>query len=180
MRAPPRQARRGFTLLVVMVVMFLLGTVLLVTLRGTGSQIRASAIQRDRNLVQASAEHGLTLAMNWLATCDGDSVLDIDELGAATASHDIFNNWAAATRLVPPANYPPNGDHQGAFEVQVGAARGQLTRPPAGEDVRTSYGQIVEVQINVRSAPAANARPVAEQRFEVGVRIPRTYSHSNP
>jgi type II secretory pathway pseudopilin PulG len=170
-RRPPR-SERGFVLIAVLLVVVLMVATVVVTLREASDGLRAARLSRSRELVSAAVEHGVNRAMDRIQRMDPADLLQGD--------WDIFDTATPPPGFVTDADrplpYPPDGPDAGALEVRVGLRPGQRTRAPVGEDVRDTYGHIVEIQISVRAAGFGDG---AEERVAVGVRVPHVSSHAN-
>lgn len=176
--APPAAGQRGFTLLSVMLALVLVLTVLLTTLRDSNEALTAGVFHRDRELMNAAVDTGVAAGIAELTRVDGSFLLHLGDVDDAAAPMSIFDNWGS-TALVENLTYPPAGSTVGEmsnlFNIRVGAVRGQRVRPPPGEDVRSSHGAIVHLQISVRADRPGSA--TTEQRYEVGVRVPEPGSY---
>ena len=151
------------TLLVITFVMM----TMLITVRQSSEALRESAVARKQTLLQGAMEHGIDYAINQLQQMDPAKLATMQD-----TLHDIFNNPVSATDFVAPPPYPPAGDFAGQITVRVGMIRGQRTQPPPGEDIASSFGIIVDLQIQVTAMPGVFGGSAAEERIVVGVRIP--------
>jgi len=175
MKRRTKKGERGFVLIAVMLIIIVMVATAAVTLREAGSNIKEAAHGRSRETVRSAMTHGLNVALDQL------QLMDPARLADPTQNWDIFGRPAPGVGLpidgrVQELSYPPRGDQQGTLTIRIGLRPGQRTRAPAGEDVRSSYGQIVEVQLGVSSNRVGGE---AEERVAVGVRIPHQTSHSN-
>lgn len=168
MRTLPRKRRsqRGFALLTVILLLAVVSAVVATSLEESADTIRAAGIARRAETVRTGLEHGMHLGMAHVRTLDAGTLVD------PANDWDIFNGGAGD--FVGPVLYPPAGPEAGRFEVRVGLRPTQRGRAPAGEDVRTSYGQIVEMQVAVHEATHLEN----QKRVSVGVLIPRRQSHA--
>jgi hypothetical protein len=125
---------------------------------------------RSVEMIKSGVDHGVNAAISSLEQQDTALITD--------GTWDIFAGpVASGTEFLPVLDYPPSGVHAGDYRVRVGLKRGQLTRPPEGEDVRNAYGQVYEVQVSVEAVRVGIA-PV-EERASFGVLLPYESSHSN-
>lgn len=175
-----REEERGFVLLGVLLVLIVVVVTLTTTMKMTSSGQEEASKARNEEMIRASIDHGLARALSELQTMD-----PADLIGADTR-YDIFQNWQNAQDFVPPMSYPPNGPFANELDVRVGLAPAQRTRAPAGEDARSAYGVIVDVQISVRmdndgsnGGTARGRQDDAEERVSIGVRIPANLSHAH-
>lgn len=179
-------AERGFTLIAVLLILAVLLGGLLAVLHDAGIGMREFGSARSKEMVAGAMEYGLSEAMDVLQTTDPTQLIDM--LGDPTQDRDIFTSWGnnsficrnpavlCTSRASYP--YPPPGSgspYAGELAVRVGLKLGQRTRAPAGEDVNSAYGYIVEVELAVSRA---NSPADAAERTTVGVRIPHVYSHN--
>lgn len=174
MRRRHRQHRqRGFILLGVILVISVIVASVMLTLRTSSETLRQAAGVRSRELVSQALTHGLNAAMVELEGVD--PVVFSDPV--ATGTWDIFDNPMPGNGFVTGGvpNFPQSGPFNGLVNVRVGLRQGQLTQPPPGEDVRTSYGFIVELQLSADMFQTPNP---AEERVAVGVQVPAEFSHS--
>ncbi|MFO0726908.1 MAG: hypothetical protein U1E65_24195 [Myxococcota bacterium] len=168
----PQREQRGFVLLGVILVISMIVASVMLTLRGSADVLRQAAGIRSRELVGQALTHGLNAAIAQLETTDPTVLSD----AAATATWDIFDNPTVGSGFLPAAlTYPPTGPYAGKVNIRVGLRQGQHTEPPPGEDVRNSYGFIVELQL---SADMNQTQNPAEERVSVGVQVPIEYSHA--
>ncbi len=168
-RVSSHSQRRGFALIAVILLVALMTTAVALVNEQLVSSLRGAGTVKASEMLKGALETGLDQAI--------DQALVRDVVQLAEQDYDIFNGpvpIAAGRDFVPAFGYPNSGPYQGAFQVRIGLRPGQRTRPPAGEDVRKAYGQIVELQVSVQSA--SNTTP-AEERAAVGVLIPRVYSN---
>jgi type II secretory pathway pseudopilin PulG len=167
-----RQQQRGFILLGVILVISVIVASVMLTLRTSSDTLRQAAGVRSKELVSQALTHGLNAAIGELEGVD--PIVFSDPI--ATATWDIFDNPTPGNGFVPAAmTFPPSGPFQNLVNVRVGLRQGQLTQPPPGEDVRTSYGFIVELQLSADMFQTPNP---AEERVAVGVQVPAEFSHS--
>ena len=161
---------RGFVLLGVILITAVLVAAVTLSLRGSTDGLQESSRLRSNELANAALNHGLTRALDALASSDPVTLTD------PANDWDIFNRPATAVDFVPPDVYPPAGmPFAGELNVRVGLTPGQRTAAPIGEDVRNSYGWVVEVQVSAQTTGFGNQ---AEERVAVGVQIPHEFSHS--
>jgi len=169
-----RKDQRGFSLLAVLLVLTVVFFVLATTVRYSSSGLEEQTSSRSRELIKATLDHGVALGLDELQRTDPSDFVGLGN------RFDIFENWQSAENFVPggPITYPPEGSpFAGELEVRVGLRTAQRTRAPAGEDARTAYGVIVELQVSARTN--TESTDDAEERVSVGVRVPVSLSHSN-
>ncbi|MBI2374654.1 MAG: hypothetical protein HYV07_11720 [Deltaproteobacteria bacterium] len=158
----------GFVLLGVLLVLVLLVTSLLVTLRESGQSLREAGQAKYAELMDAAVAHATQRVI------DEFQITDVETM-ASLGTHNIFEvatDTAYRTYTYPPAGTP----YAGEFQVQWGFKRGQRSRAPSGEDSAGSFGFVFEVQIQVRSTGASGAERVGlEQRSTIGIRMPGSY-----
>jgi len=181
-----RRAQKGFSLLAVIIILAVLVGGLLAILHDAGAGLKQFGVARSRELVSGAMEYGLKEAMQSLQRIDPEA--PINSAGSPTGgTWDIFQDWTHASFVCGDAGpicatpsaqmpYPPSGPNANELLVRVGLKLGQRTQPPAGEDVNSAYGYIVEVEIAV--SKAGNI-PDAAERAVYAVRIPHVVSHSN-
>ncbi len=169
-----RKDRGGFVMVVVLILLAVMVASVGVALKEASSGLREAGTMRSQESVHAALEHGLVQAMDRLQT------VDPIVLANPTNNWDIFDRRRpvgnGSNEFVGPFAYPPPPDPNPTMEVRVGLRPGQRTRPPAGEDVVSTYGFIVEVQLAARASALGGA---AEERAAIGVRVPHVVSHSN-
>ncbi|MBK6686998.1 MAG: hypothetical protein IPG45_21200 [Deltaproteobacteria bacterium] len=161
--------RRGFALIAVIILVALMTTAVALVNEQVVSSLSGAGTVKASEMLKGALETGLDQAI--------DQALVRDVVQLAEQDYDIFNGAvpiAAGRDFVPAFGYPNSGPYQGAFQVRIGLRPGQRTRPPAGEDVRKAYGQIVELQVSVQ---AVGTTPPAEERAAVGILIPRVHSN---
>jgi hypothetical protein len=187
MRRRGRKSARGFSLLAVIIILAVLVGGLLAILHDAGAGMKQYGVARSRELVNGAMEFGLKEAMQALQRIDPTVLVTSSANGLPGGTWDIFTDWSRASFVCGPPGpicgtpnaqmgYPPNGPNQNELLVRVGLRLGQRTQPPAGEDVNSSYGYIVEVLIAVSKAGDV---PDAAERAVYAVRIPHVVSHSN-
>ena len=160
---------RGFVLIAVLLILAVIVATVGITLREAGAGLREVRSVKSRELVLAAMEHGLNDVMDQLQAMDPAALADPQN------NWDIFDAAAPGQALVGPSSYPTTGDYANAMEVRVGIRLAQRTRPPPGEDVRTTSGHVVEVQLSVRMNSFGAE---AEERAAVGLRVPQVASHA--
>ncbi len=174
---PRRRGKRGFALLLVIILTTLVSAAVAVTLEESVDNIRSAGLARSRELLSAGVEHGLNLGVLEA------SRLDPARIAEGSVAWDIFERDrlapAGTDDWIGPLAYPPEGEHQGLYRVRLGLRPAQRTRAPAGEDVRSAHGQVLEVQVGVDTSPDRPSMVPAEERVSVGVLIPRRASHAN-
>ncbi|MCK6552204.1 hypothetical protein L6R52_40615 [Myxococcota bacterium] len=158
---------RGFALLAVIIILAMVTTAVAISLDEAVGSIQNAGRIRSTELIKGGLDHGLSSALETLATDDPARLAD------AANDWDIFDapTPVGTREYVANQSYPDDGPFRGQYRVRVGLRPGQRARAPQGEDVRSSYGQIVEVQVSVEAAN--DALPPAEERVSVGVLIPR-------
>lgn len=173
MRAKKRNSA-GYTLLTVVILLAIVSAAVALSLDEAMSSVQDGGRARAAEIIKSGLDHGLTAAMTQLQSEDVATLVD------PSVDWDIFDAARPVTDdadYLPALAYPPEGPYQNQYRIRVGLRPGQRTRAPSGEDVRTGYGQVVEVQIGVEAVGAGI--PPAEERVAVGVLIPRTVSHGN-
>jgi hypothetical protein len=177
-----KRGERGFALLVIVLIVALLAATVTLALREATSGLAAAGGAKSAELVYADLQSNLKGAITTIAMTDPLTLIGAQE------TYDIF--------LTPPGspitlNAPlaansalPTGAAGSLYgiPVTVGLRPGQRTDPPPGEDVRTTYGYVVEVQLqaDLDTTDARNGGAVpAQERVSVGVRIPQVQSHAN-
>jgi hypothetical protein len=167
-----RHERRGFVLIAVMLTVVVMVASVGLALKEVAAGFEESGGARSRELVMSAMQHGLNSALDEL------QVTDPAAIAAGNVDWDIFAcpSGRVCAGYILEMTYPPSGAYQGDMTVRVGLRQGQRTRAPAGEDVRGTYGHIVEVQLSVQIDTVGNQ---AEERAVVGVRLPHVESHSN-
>lgn len=158
---------RGFALLAVIVLLALVSTAVAISLDEAVGTIQSGGRVRSAEMIKGGLDHGLNEALDRIAVEDPASLVDPNN------DWDIFDSPSAvgANEYLGPLDYPPAGPYQDQYRVRVGLRPGQVARAPSGEDVKSSYGQIIEVQISVEAV--ADGLPPSEERVSVGVLIPR-------
>lgn len=173
-----RSSQKGFILLGVILVVAVLVAAVTLTLTGSSESLKETTSVKSAEISQAALNEGMSRALAQLGTMD-PAVL----YSGTPANNDIFT-WDPVNPPVDfiddgvaPAGfpYPPTGPYAGDVMVRVGMRPGQRTQAPAGEDVRNTYGYIIEVQL---SAEMTGFGTQAEERVAVGIQIPHEYSHS--
>lgn len=161
---------RGFVLLFVMVVLIAMLSLGMVVLRETGERMKQGASARAQASVSSALMHGLDQAINEIRTRDPSAI--------AAGDWDIFEdpmNPDFVGPLVFPT-VPVPGQEQ--VDVRVGLRIVARTRPPPGEDVKSSYGYVAEVLLGVQTAPGGILTNSSEERVAVGLQVPHAHSHS--
>lgn len=185
-RRAHRPSEGGFALLIVVILLALMTAATALSLDNAVASLRTIAGTRASEMIKSAADFGVSEAIAQLQVDDVEVITDpalYPGIGGAN-SFDIFNAAGAAlnpTPYIPPLTYPPASvvpTHPmvGDYGVRVGLRTAQRARPPAGEDVRTSYGQVVEVQVEVQSNIAGV--PPVQERVSVGVVIPRRQANA--
>lgn len=163
-----RSRPRGFALFVVVILLGLMTAAAAVTLDDAVESIQNSSGIRASELVRAGLDSGLDQAMLEIVQRDATEFVDVNP------DWDIFAGPVpdgTGIPFVPSFTYPTAGDYQNDYRVRIGVRPGQVTKAPAGEDVRNSYGHVLEIQLGVESIhPTA---PPVEERVTVGVVVPR-------
>lgn len=160
--------RRGFALFAVIILLAVVTAAVALSLDEAVDSIQSAGRVRTAEIIRGALDQGLTGAMQRLQQEDPATL--------AAGSWDIFNG---DTQEFYPAgggtlSYPATGPYAGQYRVRVGLRVGQRTRPPEGEDVTASYGQIVEIQVSVdANGVNAGSNWPAEERVAVGVMLPR-------
>lgn len=161
------RSQRGFALLAIVVLLAVISAAVAVALdEAVGSMQNAGRV-RAAEMIKAGLDHGLNQAMDRIATEDPVTLVD------PANDWDIFDNAVpvGSREFIGPLAYPPSGPWAGQYRVRVGLRPGQIARPPTGEDVRDTFGQVLEVQVSIEAV--GDGVPPAEERVTVGVLIPR-------
>lgn len=163
-------------MIAVMMIMGLVTAAVAMSMEDDPETIRAVASTRDQEMVTAGVEFGVAYAIDQLAH---RPAAYFENLGS---SHDIFGGSPGAGGCASSGtdcalfsiDFPLAGPDQGQYRIRIGFRPTQRGRPPAGTDVRTAYGQIIEFQISVENQSSSN--PIGEQ-VSVGYLIPRENRH---
>lgn len=166
-----RSRNRGFALLTVLFFLAVVSGAVAATLDESSENIRTAGVAKRTEMIRSGLEHGMHLGITHVRGLDAAMTVD------PANDWDIFGTSGMARDFVGPLLYPPQGRDLGRYRVRVGLRPTQRGRPPAGEDVRTSYGQIVELQVSVEDNPPGPTA-TTEERVSVGVLIPRRVSHA--
>lgn len=175
--------QRGFALLVILLIIAVAAGTVGIALRDATTGLAEVGGAKSTEIVYSDLTRGLSVAMEKISQTDPVALID------TTNRWDIFANPPSPAFITPATDTrlgAPSGAPYGV-EIEIGLRPGQRTNPPPGEDVRTTYGYVVEVQLqaSINSGPPAswlstNAGVVpAVERVSVGVRIPEVLSHSN-
>lgn len=160
--------QRGLALLQTMLVITFVMMTMLITVRQSGEALREGATARKLLLVQGAVEHGVDHAIDRLQQMDPAQIA-----AQPPDFYDIFENPAATDFVLAPT-YPPSGDFQDQITVRVGMRPGQRTQPPPGEDIASSFGIIVDIQVLITAPAGVLGSGSAEERIVVGLRVPHT------
>lgn len=176
MKRAHRRARRsrGFALFAIIILLALMTAAAALALDDAVSSVQTAGGVRASEMIKAGLEHGLDAALVKLEQ------EDVATLADPPSEWDIFARAEVAGQpqeFMPAVAYPANGPYAGQYRVRFGLRPGQRARPPAGEDINKSYGQIVELQVGIEAIGAGI--PPAEERVSVGILIPRQESHAN-
>ncbi len=174
-----RPEQRGFVLLgVILVVAVIVATVTL-SLEQSTSVLRQASGMRSAEMVSSALNHGLDAALGKLQRTDPASLIeapagqwDLFDPAAPGAEWVLDEDWAAVNGT---RQFPATGPYAGEIDVLVGMRMGQLTQAPPGEDARSGYGYVVELQVSARAAGFGRE---AEERVAVGVQVPHTRSYA--
>jgi hypothetical protein len=169
-----RRRPRGFALFAIIILLALMTSAVAVSLDETVANIQSAGGVRASEMIRAGLDFGMDLAMLEIQRSD------VGTLANPPPQWDIFSQAepsGGAIQFLAPVVYPPAGPYAGQYRVRFGLRPGQRTRAPAGEDVNSSYGQIVELQLGIEAIGAGI--PPVEERVTVGVLIPRRDSHAN-
>ena len=167
MKRRHNKQQEGFVLLFVMVLLVIMLSVGLVTLREAGDRMKEMQAMRSESQISSAMSHGLDQAIEQIRQTDPADL-------AAMPAADLFAGdapWIAGIGFPAAAATPQ-------VIVDVGFRIGQKTRPPPGEDVRNAYGYVAEVQLAVNNDNAGMLLANAEQRVVVGIQVPHIRSHS--
>lgn len=189
-----RRGQRGFALFAVVVVLATMTAAAAVALDDAVASLQSSAQVRATQLVKSAADFGMNVALLEVASLDPETLvaeaatLDLFEEPSVSPYGDWLTtpgtngadgNSPLAELLGAPEDIPypgPGSRYEGELRIRLGARPGQRTLAPAGEDVRTAYGQVVEIQVSIEADPASTLPPV-EERVAVGVLVPHTAAH---
>ncbi|MEQ9495745.1 MAG: hypothetical protein RIT81_02775 [Deltaproteobacteria bacterium] len=184
-RRTPRSSEGGFALLVVVILLALMTAATALSLDNAVASLRTHAGARASEMIKSAADFGVSEAIAQLQVDDVEVITNpLVYPGIAPAnSFDIFNAGGEAvspTSYIAPMGYPPvlvpQHPMEGDYGVRVGLRTAQRARAPAGEDVRSAYGQVVELQVEVQSV--APGVPPVQERVSVGIVIPRKVANS--
>jgi hypothetical protein len=183
--AHPPHAERGFALVTVLLIIALVAATVGLALREATTGLAEAGTSKSAEIVYADLNRGMSYVMQQFAQVDPFTLVD------PTNRFDIFKSPPDVPFISPNACLPPctqvtalggvvSAASPYAIPITVGLRPGQKTEPPPGEDVRTAYGYILEVQLqaDIDTAQSAGTAP-AQERVTVGVRIPKVLSHSN-
>ncbi len=169
-----------------MILLALMTAATALSLDNAVASLRTHAGARAAEMIKSAADYGVSEAIAQLQVDDVEVITNpIVYPGIAPAnSFDIFNAGGEAvspTSYIAPLAYPPAAvipghPMTGDYGVRVGLRTAQRARAPAGEDVRSAYGQVVELQVEVQSV--APGVPPVQERVSVGVVIPRRVANS--
>lgn len=167
-----RKGQRGFALIVVLILLALLAATVTLALRDASTSLAETARSKSSEIVYADLSRGLSDAMAQVESIDPVALIDPNN------RYDLFKN--PPDPAFPVVLSAANAAGTYAVPITVGLRPGQRTQPPPGEDVRTSYGYVIEIQLqaDVDTAAAPGLAP-AQERVSVGVRLPGVLSHSN-
>ncbi len=198
-----REEQRGFALLVVVILLALMTAATALALDNAVASLKTHAGRRASEVIKSATDFGVAEAIAQLQVDDVEVINDpalYPGVPGGTDSFDIFNAAGGNIRSVPyfplagTLVYPPTSAGPsvtaafqsagfasfngiaGDYAVRIGLKPTQVARAPAGEDVRTTYGQVVEVQVAI-DAVVAGVPPVQE-RVSVGVLIPRKVANA--
>lgn len=171
--APRRRGRRpqerGFVLIGIILMTAMMVAAVTVSLRGSADTLREASQMKNAEIAQAALSHGINMAMDKIQVTDPATYMDM------AVNYDIFDVPFLGAPWIPTQTYPPAGPYANEMNIRVGYRPGQRTSAPAGEDVRNSYGFVVEVQV---SAEATRFGAEAEERIAMGLQVPHQYSYS--
>lgn len=172
MRRRIKKNQEGFVLLFVLTLLVAMLSLAMVVLRETGERVKEGAALRNQASVGSALHAGLDEALSELRV--------MDPARLAQGEWDIFQD-PSASHFVPTVGYPKNPTSgQDVVEVRVGFRTVARTRPPPGEDVRTTHGYLAEILLGVENSRTGLGQTGAEERVAVGVQIPHRRSHSGP
>lgn len=183
-----RDAQRGFSLLAIILLLALMAAAVALALDDAASTIQTGGRMRANEALKASVEEGINQGLVALQETAPGVARDPVELIDPTNIDrwDIFrpgpgNTPDMANDLIPGGIYFPTGNAgTSEYTVRVGLGLGQVTRGLEGEDVRSGFGQVMELQIVAAPNLAVNpALPPLEERVSVGVLVPRRAAHQN-
>jgi hypothetical protein len=193
-RIQRRPRQRGFALIVIVLVVALAAATVSLALKEATSGLAEAGGAKSSELVYADLNTGLAAAIAELAS-NGD-LRDLADRSNPLSRHDIFNtppdppfkmpNASAAYLARNAANgiITPDANAVYGVPVTVGVRPGQKTNI-IGDDVRSSYGFVFEVQLQADLDTTGlylglnNGTVPAQERASVGVRIPQIQAHSN-
>lgn len=182
-----RKQRRGFSLLAVIVILAVLTGGLLAILHDAGVGLRQFGTARSRELIAGAMEFGVNEAMQAIQRMDPEVLIrSAADPATPEGRWNIFDTWGNDSFVCGDGNfpcasgtqamlYPPTGPNANELSVRVGLALGQRTQAPAGEDVNTAYGYVLEIQIAVSKA---GTNPDAAERSIHAIRVPNVVSHA--
>jgi type II secretory pathway pseudopilin PulG len=174
MRAP-RKGQDGFALLAVIVLIAIVSAAVAITLDEAVGSIQNAGRVRAAEMIKSALDHGVSMAMSEIEQTDPERLIEMGDPTNQTG-WAIFDQDTAQT-FINEQRWPTEGPFANYYNVRVGLRSGQVTRAPSGEDARSGFGQIVEVQVSVQTADSS--LPPTEERVSVGVLIPRKGNYSN-
>jgi hypothetical protein len=183
--ATRKSGEHGFALLTVLLIIALVAATASLALREATTGLAEAGTSKSAEIVYADLNRGMSYVMQQFGQIDPFTLVD------PTNRFDIFksppdgpfispNSCAAPCTQVTALNPAVSAASPYAVPITVGLRPGQKTEPPPGEDVRTAYGYILEVQLqaDIDTAQSSGTAP-AQERVTVGVRIPKVLAHSN-
>lgn len=185
--------QRGFALLVVVILLALMTAATALALDNAIASLRSHAGVRASEMVKSATDFGVSTAVAQIQNDDIEVILNPGAHPLAppgTTSFDIFDKTGLAgtpAPYVPSLAYPPPRSRvrgvappahpfEGLYDVRVGLVRSQRARAPSGEDVRSTYGQVLELQVAVQAT--GPVLPPVEERVSVGVMVPRKMANA--
>jgi hypothetical protein len=171
-RRAPRT--RGFGLFAVILLLAVMTAAVALSFDDAISSLQTASGVRASEMIKGALDHGVSAALLRLQREDVATLID------SPVNWDLFGApvpESANREFAGPFDYPTSGPYAGQYRVRIGFRPGQRARAPAGEDIRTAYGQVVELQVGVEARGAG--LPPAEERVTLGVLVPRQLSHSN-
>ncbi len=174
MRCTRRRGQRGFGLFAVILLLAVMTSAVALSFDDAVSSLQSAGGVRASEVIKGALDHGVSAALLRLQREDVATLID------SPVDWNLFGGpvpESASREFAGPFDYPATGPQAGQFRVRIGLRPGQRARAPAGEDLRTAYGQVVEVQVAV--AARGVGLPPAEERVTLGVLVPRQQSHAN-
>lgn len=177
-----RGSQSGFALLVVVILLALMTAATALALDNAVASMRTHAGDQASEIIQSALDYGVAQAVAQVKQDDVELLINPaahPNLTLGAADFDIFSVDRSVTHspyIAVPAYPPAPSPYAGLYNVRVGIRSAQRGRAPAGEDVRGSYGQVLELQVEVQANGAGV--PPAEDRLSLGIMVPRRVANA--